>query len=721
MYASLYTWLKVNVYLAVHLVEGKRVLFLRVEEDGNYSATVYWSTDGGFRIDYWGQGNILEDIPQGAARAYYRPQIDSTGWALLILVLLCRWAVLILVLLCRWAVLILVLLCRWAVLILVLLCRWAVLEVESHEDYPDWVQAYSAGLLEGSLSWQLIHWHWVNTVRDYCLGKEHLCKDVRRFIRENLDWVRARAKKHMHRDHYWHQVELFFIQLDGLEIGWRQGVKRSRQEIDIPHEDFLWMNAVTDVADLERKLNGSHKDPNPRMSATAMFSSAFVRLLPETKQLFVAHNTGASYEGMLRLMKRYELNYLNYHLLPTRDWNLIQGRDVVFSSYPGVVYSQDDFYVVSGDPSTSPGSVHKLVVTGTALDNHNKALWDAVDVEQVLIGPRVMAANRLAHDGKSWSRIFARFNSGTGNKQWMVTNYGQLETLRAEELLVEERLPSLSPEQETLPSVQVSDGTTTAGQELPPADAIQIDKAVEPKGSLLWLFGTEPSRAAKIFAGPKVASDENRSVERVRGAKGWKEERALDVSNTLVPPVEEAAAPISEPLVRHRRRFSSHKGLLWVVEQLPGLVQSSDQTHVLHEEGYLATFGVPLFKDIQEASSSTKMQQHLGLLFSLKDSPKARVFTRDYANATDLPSVVRLMRRWAPEGVAGRGDLFGTTDCKIFEGRPGGASRVHAIAGPPQGATGPFQWPTSSFSERPHVGQPDVWKFDMLDLEWVWG
>nr|CAD7427451.1 unnamed protein product [Timema monikensis] len=738
----------------------------RVEEDGNYSATVYWSTDGGFRIDYWGQGNILEDIPQGAARAYYRPQIDSTGGKKGDQQRLGRIAVTVATpgtiqaaetetnlvvlpsLFCFWAGLP----SRtdrtvrsWAVLTLVLLCRWAVLEVESHEDYPDWVQAYSAGLLEGSLSWQLIHWHWVNTVRDYCLGKEHLCKDVRRFIRENFDWVRSRAKKHMHRDHYWHQtqapvpshvhlkavtlrtplfcckVELFFVQLDGLEIGWRQGVKRSRQDIDIPHEDFLWMNAVTDVADLERKFNGSHKDPNPRMSDAAIFSSAFVRLLPETKQLFVAHNTGARYEGMLRLMKRYELNY---HLLPTRDWNLIQGRDIVFSSYPGVVYSQDDFYVVSGEPSTSSGSVHKLVVTGTAVDNYNKALWDAVDVEQVLIGPRVMAANRLAHDGKSWSRILARFNSGTGNKQWMVANYGQLETLRAEELLVEERLPSLSPGQEAVPSIQVSDGTSTVGQELPPADAIQIDKVVEPKGSLLWLFGTEPSRAAKIFAGPKVTSDENRSVERARGVKGMKEERVLDVSNALVPPVEEDA-PISEPLVRHRRRFSSHKGLLWVVEQLPGLVQSSDQTHVLHDEGHLATFGVPLFKDIQEASSSTMMQQHLGLLFSLKDSPKARVFIGDYANATDLPSVVRLMRRWAPEGVAGRGDLFGTpygtTDCKIFEGRPGGASRVHAMAGPPQGATGPFKWSTSSFSERPHVGQPDVWKFDMLELEWVWG
>jgi len=36
-----------------------------------------------------------------------------------------------------------------------------------------------------------------------------------------------------------HQVQLFYVQLDGLETGWRYGVKRSRLEINIPHRDFL--------------------------------------------------------------------------------------------------------------------------------------------------------------------------------------------------------------------------------------------------------------------------------------------------------------------------------------------------------------------------------------------------------------------------------------------------------------------------------------------------
>lgn len=32
---------------------------------------------------------------------------------------------------------------------------------------------------------------------------------------------------------------MFYIQLKGLEDGWRFGVKRSRQDIDIPSVDFL--------------------------------------------------------------------------------------------------------------------------------------------------------------------------------------------------------------------------------------------------------------------------------------------------------------------------------------------------------------------------------------------------------------------------------------------------------------------------------------------------
>lgn len=41
------------------------------------------------------------------------------------------------------------------------------------------------------------------------------------------------------KQHLFVQVNLFYEQLDGLEVGWRYGVDRSRKDFDIPHADFL--------------------------------------------------------------------------------------------------------------------------------------------------------------------------------------------------------------------------------------------------------------------------------------------------------------------------------------------------------------------------------------------------------------------------------------------------------------------------------------------------
>lgn len=50
-----------------------------VEQDGIYSATVLWNRKGGYRIDFWGQGNDLTAVPLHAARAYYKTGIFEYG------------------------------------------------------------------------------------------------------------------------------------------------------------------------------------------------------------------------------------------------------------------------------------------------------------------------------------------------------------------------------------------------------------------------------------------------------------------------------------------------------------------------------------------------------------------------------------------------------------------------------------------------------------------
>jgi hypothetical protein len=84
--------------------------------------------------------------------------------------------------------------------------RWAILEVETRDEYPDWVQAYSAGLLEGSLTWQLIYWHWQNTVQNICENQIEFCKHVRSFVEINSENVKDVAEKKGDNDPFWHQV-----------------------------------------------------------------------------------------------------------------------------------------------------------------------------------------------------------------------------------------------------------------------------------------------------------------------------------------------------------------------------------------------------------------------------------------------------------------------------------------------------------------------------------
>lgn len=351
------------------------------EDDGVYSATVFWSEIAGFDIDFWGQGNKMEEIPNGVGRAYYKQEIETTGWAML--------------------------------------------EVETCDKYPDWVQAYSAGLLEGSLTWQLIYWHWQNTVDDVCEDQMQFCSHVRSFIKINSENIKHLAEKNGDSDPFWHQVQLFYVQLDGLETGWRHGVQRSRQEIDIPHHDFLWMNMVSDLAALEHEFNSSVEDPKfPFIFSTAAsFSSAFVKFSAETGELYAAHNSGGLFQSMLRVLKRYQFGY---HHTSDANSNPVPGQIITFSSYPGVIHSQDDFYLVAGQPEFGKRQ-HQLAVLGTAFNSYIRSSVARLNpIEQVLIGPRVMAANRLAQGGYLWGHYLSQTDSCTASKQWLILNYGHI-------------------------------------------------------------------------------------------------------------------------------------------------------------------------------------------------------------------------------------------------------------------------------------------------------
>uniref|UniRef100_A0A8C3EKB2 Phospholipase B-like n=1 Tax=Corvus moneduloides TaxID=1196302 RepID=A0A8C3EKB2_CORMO len=256
---------------------------------------------------------------------------------------------------------------------------WAFLEVTTNASYNDSLQAYAAGLAEAAVT---------------------------------------------------EQVRLALLQLKGLEDSYNGHLDFPRDRITLAPFGFLLLQLGGDLEDLESALNRS----SPQRVLGSGSCSALVKLLPGHRDLLVAHDTWTSYQAMLRIIKKYTLPFR----ASAGGKSQIPGSVQVFSSYPGTIFSVDDFYILSSG----------LVALETTIGNNNPALWKYLDPRgSVLEWLRNIVANRLARSGPEWAAVFRRFNSGTYNNQWMVVDYNAFTPGRASPasgvLTVLEQIPGL--------------------------------------------------------------------------------------------------------------------------------------------------------------------------------------------------------------------------------------------------------------------------------------
>lgn len=490
---------------------------------------------------------------------------------------------------------------------------WAFLEVESKNTWPDEMQMYAAGMAEGYLTRDLIYYFWQNLIEQYCDDKPTLCRFVKKFVAQNQDWVDQSISQLKDSSPYWHHVHLMYEQLKGLAFGFGKAANGTSMKINAL--DFVLINILGDLGDLESAL-----DPNPKGSKPADMRgdghcSVLIKLI-EKRDIYASHVSWWRYESMLRIIKRYKFPLSTSS---GKDGTPVPGASISMSSYPGMLWSMDDFYTISSG----------LFVTETSIANFNKDLWGKISPKNSLYtGVRVMVANRLAHDGREWTKLFTLFNSGTYNNQWMVLNYN--------------------------------------------------------------LF--EPER------------------------------------------------PIQE-------------GLLWISEQLPGLVVSKDVTSVLNETGYWASYNIPYTNDVYQLSGVNKMQSKYGDYYSYDKCPRAQIFARDQTKVQDLDSAMQLMRYndyqndplskcnctppySAINAISARCDLnpedgkypfpslghrpMGGTDMKLTNLDMFLLQQFVAIGGPTYDPLPPFQWSKSSVSKLRHFGQPDKFQFEPLIHHWKW-
>lgn len=299
---------------------------------------------------------------------------------------------------------------------------WAYLEVHTNPAVDDLTQARAAGFLEGRLSADILHPHVHNVARPFCDGREALCARIQQFLDRNLNWVQQMVQKHAAKDVYWHQVQLFYAQQMAILDGYNQSRQNDPSLPELTQHDILILNVQGDLEDLVTALAASDAPGLQQEHGRVLGSgscSALIKLVPSANELFVSHDTWSSYETMTRVQKKY---VLNYHMGPGRAKSeLMPGRAMSFSSYPGVLTSGDDFYVIASG----------LITLETTIGNGNASLWQYVQpVGQVAEGTRSMVANRLATSGRMWTQLFSKYNSGTYNNQWMVVDYNRISPSR---------------------------------------------------------------------------------------------------------------------------------------------------------------------------------------------------------------------------------------------------------------------------------------------------
>lgn len=239
------------------------------------------------------------------------------------------------------------------------------------------------------------------------------CAWMKEIMAENYNNIKQEAEINGHHNHYWYQVRLFYHQMSGLDFGWRLGVKHSRENLEISEDDFYLLNAISDILDLKdyyRKFIDPQYPGGNKPKTGALFMK-FVKQENNTKILF-GHSSDGFYNSMSRIHKHYNFRY---HLSAKHKSQIIPGVNISFTGYPGTIYSADDFYFVNGKHAN-------LVVGGIRIENENKTVWEEVVLDDAtILGARVMSANRLAHNTKSWTK-FMSYKSAAGIKQWLLVD-----------------------------------------------------------------------------------------------------------------------------------------------------------------------------------------------------------------------------------------------------------------------------------------------------------
>ena len=299
--------------------------------------------------------------------------------------------------------------------------------------FPDAIQMFGAGYLEGVLTAPRISSHATNVlawVSSQFTGGV-VSPQVAAFFAAQDEWSRQQVATN--KSTLWTAFAGIQSQHDGLIQGYG-----STSEAPLTVLQFQMLAAIGDLLDLIPALNpGAPGDPDwSAMNDTELMTrvrhtthcSALVKLLPDFSDLYFSHVSWFIYSSTTRIFKHYSFNLA----LPGAV-----GNQMSFSSYPAYLSSLDDYYTIF-----SSG----LVVLETTNNVFDKDLYKLVVPQSLFAWHRVRVASLLAPTPTAWGELFGEYNSGTYNNQYIVLSAGTFvpgKPLPPGFLVIVEQLPGL--------------------------------------------------------------------------------------------------------------------------------------------------------------------------------------------------------------------------------------------------------------------------------------
>lgn len=307
---------------------------------------------------------------------------------------------------------------------------WGILDVETSGAFPDAAQHHAAGMVEGFLTAGHIHANYLNSL-DYVFGN-NVSAPALQFLDEQMRWSKKQAQASP-QDPLWYHHGLVLAQFDGLLEGYNAAAKqRSLPMLNASALQVL--NAVGDLFQIIPAVDMGRRPNMTGMSSAQLRSfvrdrglcSALVKVPGDFGDLFMAHSSWFQYSDTNRIFKHYHFQFARG----------AAAKRVSFSSYPGYLYSLDDFYMMDSG----------LGMVQTSNNIINQTLLDLITPESLLAWQRVRVANAVASTGEQWYDAFKAHASGTYVNQYMVVDFKLFtpgQALRDDTLWVVEEIPGL--------------------------------------------------------------------------------------------------------------------------------------------------------------------------------------------------------------------------------------------------------------------------------------